>query len=292
MGMAGVGFAFALFYAFTSTGTLGNRVQNFAFAWGFLTLPIAVLLLMVAAWVETNRLLKSGLWLATAGLTLFSGLWTAIGIGFSAEAGAAPAGAGLLFFCVPPALVMLMPTIYYASRAWPDIRAAILRDQEARAIYLIEARGQVALRHLAVELGLNPEACSALVEHLLHAERLFGLYDAPREQIYSAATLKERQHTLQAVVHAQGQIRFDELAQELRAPRELVREWVYQLVRRGEFSGYINWDDGVLYSAEASQLAAAGRCPQCGGELSLAGRGIIQCARCGSEIFLSPEQKN
>jgi tRNA(Ile2) C34 agmatinyltransferase TiaS len=41
----------------------------------------------------------------------------------------------------------------------------------------------------------------------------------------------------------------------------------------------------VIYSAEAKARAAAGRCPRCGGKLNLAGRGVIQCGHCGSEVF-------
>jgi ribosomal protein S27AE len=53
----------------------------------------------------------------------------------------------------------------------------------------------------------------------------------------------------------------------------------------GEFTGYMNWDEGLLYSADASKLAHD-RCPRCGGEITLAGKGVAQCAHCGSEIFL------
>jgi DNA-directed RNA polymerase subunit RPC12/RpoP len=47
----------------------------------------------------------------------------------------------------------------------------------------------------------------------------------------------------------------------------------------------MNWDEGLLYSADASKLAHD-RCPRCGGEITLAGKGVAQCAHCGSEIFL------
>ncbi len=53
----------------------------------------------------------------------------------------------------------------------------------------------------------------------------------------------------------------------------------------GEFTGYMNWDEGLLYSADASKLAHD-RCPRCGSEITLAGKGVAQCAHCGSEIFL------
>ncbi len=113
-----------------------------------------------------------------------------------------------------------------------------------------------------------------------------GLMDAPRQVVYSAAALAEKQRRLLGVVHARGQIHLDALAAELRAPRGLLKDWIYQLVQRGQFSGYINWEEGLLYSADAQALRDQGRCPRCGGELGLAGKGVILCSHCGSEILL------
>jgi DNA-directed RNA polymerase subunit RPC12/RpoP len=61
----------------------------------------------------------------------------------------------------------------------------------------------------------------------------------------------------------------------------------------------------MLYSAEAQQLngpvmlAQAGiqalayaRCPHCGGELALAGVGVVSCRFCGAEVFLQRHNEN
>jgi len=151
---------------------------------------------------------------------------------------------------------------------------------------MIEARGEVTLTDLADELGIRVEACDDLVEAALTSERFFGWHDAARGRVYSAKELRERQTRLAAIVTARGQIRMDDLAYELSAPGDLTRTWMYELVKRGEFSGYINWDEGILYSKEAQRLTEAGRCPHCNGELSLAGKGVIRCRYCSSEIFL------
>jgi hypothetical protein len=88
------------------------------------------------------------------------------------------------------------------------------------------------------------------------------------------------------MVSAQGQVRIAEVALELNATRDQIKGWLYDLVGKGLFSGYINWDDGVLYSKQASQLKT-GTCPNCGAKLELAGKGVVKCSACGSEVFLA-----
>lgn len=88
------------------------------------------------------------------------------------------------------------------------------------------------------------------------------------------------------MIQTQGEVRISDAAIELDASREIVKNYVYDLVGKGLFSGYINWDDGILYAREARSLRETGQCPNCGGELELAGKGVVQCPYCGSEIFL------
>ena len=64
---------------------------------------------------------------------------------------------------------------------------------------------------------------------------------------------------------------------------------LYDLVGLGLFTGYVDWRKGVLHSVEAAQLQGRQTCPNCGGELELAGKGLIRCPYCGAEIFLGPE---
>jgi tRNA(Ile2) C34 agmatinyltransferase TiaS len=54
----------------------------------------------------------------------------------------------------------------------------------------------------------------------------------------------------------------------------------------GVFSGYVNWDEGTLYSEQASELRNMTQCKNCGGNLTLAGKGVIKCPFCGTEYFL------
>ncbi|NLF02002.1 MAG: zinc ribbon domain-containing protein [Anaerolineales bacterium] len=97
----------------------------------------------------------------------------------------------------------------------------------------------------------------------------------------------DKQRKLLGMVETQGKVRISDVALELNASREEVQHWIYDLVDKGFFSGYVNWDSGDLYSQSASQLRGNNRCPNCGGELELAGKGVIKCPFCGAEVFLA-----
>jgi hypothetical protein len=74
---------------------------------------------------------------------------------------------------------------------------------------------------------------------------------------------------------------------EVQQERKLLKNWIYDLVGKGLFSGYVNWEEGVLYSEQASQLRGETRCKHCGGQIQLAGKGVVSCPYCGTEYFLS-----
>ena len=96
-----------------------------------------------------------------------------------------------------------------------------------------------------------------------------------------------RQRKFLGIVEAAGQISIADLALQLQGTRETVRVDLYDLVSKGLFSGYVDWNKGVLHSQEASQLTGRSTCPNCGGPLELGGKGIIKCPWCGAEIFLT-----
>ncbi|MGQ9494216.1 MAG: PCI domain-containing protein [Anaerolineae bacterium] len=87
------------------------------------------------------------------------------------------------------------------------------------------------------------------------------------------------------IVRTQGQVNVAELAVEMNLTRDQVKEYIYDLVGKGLFAGYINWEEGILYAREAAEMQTT-KCPNCGGIREVVGKGIVKCPYCGSELFL------
>jgi DNA-directed RNA polymerase subunit RPC12/RpoP len=119
----------------------------------------------------------------------------------------------------------------------------------------------------------------------LGAGGIYLLVKARQESTAYAEVEKEKK--ILNMVLAQGKVSLSEVALELDAPRDQVEDMVRDLVGKELFSGAINWQDGLLYSRQASQMKADQKCPNCGGQVELAGKGVIKCPFCGSQVFLA-----
>lgn len=96
------------------------------------------------------------------------------------------------------------------------------------------------------------------------------------------------QRRLLDMLTTRGQLSLADVALELGMTRDQIEQDLYDLVGKGLFTGYVDWRKGVLHSMEAAQLEAEQTCPNCGGKLELAGKGLVKCPYCGAEIFLGP----
>lgn len=116
----------------------------------------------------------------------------------------------------------------------------------------------------------------------------FGIYmfvQGGKEAVEESSM--EQQRRLLDIVKSRGQVSVTDLAMEMRVNLDTVKDLVHQLVGLQVFSGYINWQDGVLYSSDASKLRELDRCKNCGGEINLVGKGVVVCKYCGTEYFLT-----
>lgn len=115
----------------------------------------------------------------------------------------------------------------------------------------------------------------------------FGAYLLVRgQQEAVVAESAGKQRKMLGMIKAKGQVDIADLAIELHTGRDDIKDMLYELVNMGLYSGYINWDEGKLYSSEASELRTLDRCKNCNGQLELAGKGVIRCPYCGTEYFL------
>lgn len=114
----------------------------------------------------------------------------------------------------------------------------------------------------------------------------FYLFRKGRSEESQFAYVKQEKKILNMVL-TQGQVTLGELVAELEMPRETIEEMIRDLVGKQLFSGAINWEKGVLYSVESQQMTDNRKCPNCGGDLEFAGKGLIVCPWCGSEVFLT-----
>jgi len=102
-----------------------------------------------------------------------------------------------------------------------------------------------------------------------------------------AESKADKERAILNSVMTRGRVSVADLAIEGNLNREQVRGYVYDLIGKDLFRGYVNWDKGELVSAEAAQIKD-GSCPNCGGQLKLAGKGLVRCPYCGTETYLSP----
>lgn len=102
-----------------------------------------------------------------------------------------------------------------------------------------------------------------------------------------AESKADKERAILNSVMTRGRVSVADLAIEGDLNRDQVRDYIYDLIGKDLFRGYVNWDRGELVSAEAAQIKD-GSCPNCGGQLQLAGKGLVRCPYCGTETYLSP----
>ena len=110
----------------------------------------------------------------------------------------------------------------------------------------------------------------------------YALIKGRGESAEAKVIAKERK--LLNLVQTQGQVNLSAAAVELNSTRDEVKQLVYDLIGKQLFSGYVDWDAQKLFSVDAAKIKG-GKCPKCGGALEVAGKGLVKCPYCGSEVF-------
>jgi hypothetical protein len=97
----------------------------------------------------------------------------------------------------------------------------------------------------------------------------------------------EKEKRLLNMVLTQGKVLLPNAAVEMNLSLDKIKSYVYDLVGKGLFTGYIDWKSSTLYAADAAKIGST-TCPNCGGVRELVGKGTVKCPYCGAEIFLPP----
>ena len=159
------------------------------------------------------------------------------------------------------------------------------------AVIVVVAGGFLLLTQMATESNASAGGSAlgfvCLVLPIAVALGGVGVYLLITGRGEEAQMAKARQQReILNMVLTQGKVRLDDIALKLNLNRTEVEAMVRDLVGKELFTGAVNWKDGILYSKEASQMKSDHKCPNCGGVLELAGKGVIECPFCGAEVFL------
>ena len=258
-------------------------LDNFSVLMGIFVFPGIALLLEIGAWLEKQPPARFALGIGAALSIGIAGAFTSTSMALAEE----PVNPGLSSLCctLPAIFLMAAPAVVALVKLPAILNNARQAEWEKQINdYIRRHNGCAAVDQMSVELGIPSGNITQILTTLLDTQKIPGVLELKYNRFYTIPALAEKRNTLLGMIKAHGELAIDQLAGELDAPLELVKEWIYYLVDNEQFSGYINWQDGILYSLEGGQTAGS-KCPKCGGELKLAGKGIIHCKFCGTEIF-------
>lgn len=243
---------------------------------------LGALLLVMGAYYETHAVPRAvTLWIVVV-ITAVTGLLVAIG---TANANESRLGPNLLI-CAGLLLIPLAAAVYATLQATIQYRQSVAGALDQILIDMVQVRGEVTVDELAEELKIGPSLVIAKAEQAIADGKLAGVVDPENERVYSVSTIAQKQKQLGSIIQARGQATTQELSEALKAPENLIRRWLYQLVRLGHFSGYVDWETHTVYSRQRASLTGQELCPNCAATLKLVGQGVIGCQFCGAEIFI------
>lgn len=93
------------------------------------------------------------------------------------------------------------------------------------------------------------------------------------------------QRSLLDMLKREGRVSISAAAAELKVTRDEMREIVIQLVSLNVFSGYVNWEQGIIVLTESARLRSSGHCQECEKLLDFSADRVV-CDYCATEYFL------
>ncbi len=184
-----------------------------------------------------------------------------------------------------------------AQQAYSDelVEAMGLRSGE---IWLVEAEVKEYLAQRRSEVGMEgaiprppverapieeegvPAVASEIEGYLARAE---GEGEAPAAPSEEDSTLSWREKRFLNIMQVQRQMRVLALAGVLKMSSEELKEYVHEIASAGLFTGYADWDGGLIYAKGSEEMAE--ECPKCKAAREEDGGSMATCPSCGVELF-------
>ncbi len=291
LGLLGLGTFFSVFYAGTSFDGISKQLEAGGIVWGVVFLPLAAILVEIAGLWEKSKPAKVILGLLVVGLLFLGDIVTSIAFKQSTEIEShLEAILSVTLICGPIMILAAILPVYGLIKTPAALRELHQHYLEEDAVDIIQrAGGEVTYHQLAQALGIPEHQVDPLLRKIVKDKKLLGFREVKYRRFYTVTAYADRHLMLLSLVDSRGAVSLQTLSDEFEVPKDLIEEWIYTLVRRGKFTGYLNWDKEIIYSTEAEHLRAIGQCPNCGADMTLAGKGTTRCEHCGTEIFLSAE---
>jgi hypothetical protein len=286
IGLILVGVVVGLMFA--GNGTLKDMTFGF-FMTGIVFMGGAAVMLEIATLTEKRIPAKAALGVATMLVALLALVITSVMLFIQPNSTHnMEFVGGLMCFGLPILAIFAAPTVFAMAKL-PDALREHHETNTERTVqrFLKRNEGEADLKLLAEHLKQSDEETVDLLLQMLEDGTVKGHLEPQFGRFFTDETYQQKQDRLLGIINTQGSVHLEDLAIELNEPAGLIRRWIYSLVQNRRFTGYANWDQGILYSADAQAIKSTGRCPNCGGEQEIVGKGVIQCKYCGAEIFIS-----
>jgi hypothetical protein len=251
---------------------------------GLILVPVSALLLFVSA-VLAGRWAARGVLFAVTLLTLVFG-WFALALtAVASDDPVADVVIPTVLYAVPVGIVLaaLLLSIALGIR---DVRVGVATARRTRVRELVAARGELDYATLASETGLDEAGIEGLLDELVGGEAPQVKVDADAKMVFSLERYRQKQRDLVSVVWGRGKATLVELADELRLSTVRLHELLVAAMQGGVFTGFFDPRTGEVVSAAAAELRGGRSCPSCGGQMDLAGHGLVVCPYCRAEVFL------
>ncbi|MGC9398751.1 MAG: PCI domain-containing protein [Anaerolineae bacterium] len=288
LGVLLLGTLLAVFYGMSAFEGADAQIENGGAVLGIFVLPLVALLFEIAGLWERAAPAKTVLGVLALGALALSNVIVGISLGTSDEFENLATGfLGFSCLCSPVLLLATILPVYGLVKTPAHLRELHQQGLEEDAVdYIRRQGGEVTYRQLARALDVSEERVDPLLRKIVKDKKLQGLREVKYRRFYTVSAYAERQLTLLGIIDSRGTVSLQTLSEEFGVPQGLVEEWIYALVREGKFTGYLDWDNEIIYSREAEKLQDLSQCPNCGAEMTLAGKGTTRCEHCGTEVFL------